>query len=237
VEVQIISDGQGNTVHLGDRDCSMQRRHQKVIEEAPAPGIPDDLREGVYASCIKACNDIGYRGAGTFEFLYEDGGFYFIEMNTRIQVEHPVSEMITGIDLIKEQIRVCCGEKLSITQEDVVIRGHSFECRINAEDSKTFIPSPGLVTTYHPPGGFGVRVDSHLYSGYKVPPYYDSMIAKVITHGETREIALRRMRNALDEMVIEGIRSNIPLQQDLVRDSAFAEGGVNIHYLEKKLGL
>jgi acetyl-CoA carboxylase biotin carboxylase subunit len=237
VEVQIISDGQGNTVHLGDRDCSMQRRHQKVIEEAPAPGIPDDLREGVYASCIKACNDIGYRGAGTFEFLYEDGGFYFIEMNTRIQVEHPVSEMITGIDLIKEQIRVCCGEKLSITQEDVVIRGHSFECRINAEDSKTFIPSPGLVTTYHPPGGFGVRVDSHLYSGYKVPPYYDSMIAKVITHGETREIALRRMRNAFDEMVIEGIRSNIPLQQDLVRDSAFAEGGVNIHYLEKKLGL
>ncbi|EGG94249.1 Biotin carboxylase of acetyl-CoA carboxylase [gamma proteobacterium IMCC1989] len=237
VEIQIISDGQGNTIHLGDRDCSMQRRHQKVIEEAPAPGIPDDIREGVYASCIKACNDIGYRGAGTFEFLYEDGGFYFIEMNTRIQVEHPVSEMITGVDLIKEQIRVCCGEKLSIKQEDVVIRGHSFECRINAEDPKTFIPSPGLVTTYHPPGGFGVRVDSHLYSGYKVPPFYDSMIAKVITHGETREIALRRMRNALDEMVIEGIRSNIPLQQDLVRDSAFAEGGVNIHYLEKKLGL
>ena len=237
VEIQIISDGQGNTIHLGDRDCSMQRRHQKVIEEAPAPGIPDDIREGVYASCIKACNDIGYRGAGTFEFLYEDGGFYFIEMNTRVQVEHPVSEMITGVDLIKEQIRVCCGEKLSIKQEDVVIRGHSFECRINAEDPKTFIPSPGLVTTYHPPGGFGVRVDSHLYSGYKVPPFYDSMIAKVITHGETREIALRRMRNALDEMVIEGIRSNIPLQQDLVRDSAFAEGGVNIHYLEKKLGL
>lgn len=237
VEVQILSDGQGNTIHLGDRDCSLQRRHQKVIEEAPAPGIPQDIREDVYASCIKACNDIGYRGAGTFEFLYEDGGFYFIEMNTRIQVEHPVSEMITGIDLIKEQIRVCCGEKLSIKQEDVIIRGHSFECRINAEDSKTFMPSPGLVNTYHPPGGFGVRVDSHLYSGYKVPPYYDSMIAKVITHGETRAIALRRMRNALDEMVIDGIRTNIALQQDLVRDSAFAEGGVNIHYLEKKLGL
>ncbi|MFT7387095.1 MAG: acetyl-CoA carboxylase biotin carboxylase subunit [Candidatus Endobugula sp.] len=237
VEVQIISDGQGNTIHLGDRDCSMQRRHQKVIEEAPAPGIPQELREGVYASCVKACNDIGYRGAGTFEFLYEDGGFYFIEMNTRIQVEHPVSEMITGIDLIKEQIRVCSGEKLSYTQDDVVLRGHSFECRINAEDPKTFMPSPGTVSTYHPPGGLGVRVDSHLYSGYKVPPFYDSMIAKVITHGETREIALRRMRNALDEMVIEGIRSNIPLQQELVRDSAFAEGGVNIHYLEKKLGL
>jgi len=237
VEVQIISDGQGNTIHLGDRDCSMQRRHQKVIEEAPAPGIPQELREGVYASCVKACNDIGYRGAGTFEFLYEDGGFYFIEMNTRIQVEHPVSEMITGIDLIKEQIRVCSGEKLSYTQDDVVLRGHSFECRINAEDSKTFMPSPGTVSTYHPPGGLGVRVDSHLYSGYKVPPFYDSMIAKVITHGETREIALRRMRNALDEMVIEGIRSNIPLQQELVRDAAFAEGGVNIHYLEKKLGL
>ncbi|MGS2717178.1 acetyl-CoA carboxylase biotin carboxylase subunit [Eionea flava] len=237
VEVQIISDGQGNTVHLSDRDCSLQRRHQKVIEEAPAPGIPQDIREDVYASCIKACNDIGYRGAGTFEFLYEDGGFYFIEMNTRIQVEHPVSEMVTGIDLIKEQIRVCSGEKLSITQDDVVVRGHSFECRINAEDPKTFMPSPGLVSTYHPPGGMGVRVDSHLYSGYKVPPYYDSMIAKVITHGETRDIALRRMRNALDEMVIDGIRSNIPLQQELVRDSAFAEGGVNIHYLEKKLGL
>jgi acetyl-CoA carboxylase biotin carboxylase subunit len=237
VEVQIISDGQGNTIHLGDRDCSMQRRHQKVIEEAPAPGIPQALREGVYESCVKACNDIGYRGAGTFEFLYEDGGFYFIEMNTRIQVEHPVSEMVTGIDLIKEQILVCSGQKLSYTQDDVVVRGHSFECRINAEDPKTFMPSPGTVTTYHPPGGLGVRVDSHLYSGYKVPPFYDSMIAKVITHGETREIALRRMRNALEEMVIEGIRSNIPLQQDLVRDSAFAEGGVNIHYLEKKLGL
>jgi acetyl-CoA carboxylase biotin carboxylase subunit len=237
VEVQVMSDGQGNAIHLGDRDCSLQRRHQKVIEEAPAPQIPDEARQKVYDSCIKACIDIGYRGAGTFEFLYEDGGFYFIEMNTRIQVEHPVSEMVTGVDLIKEQIRVCCGEKLSFKQEDIVIRGHSFECRINAEDPKTFMPCPGTVTTYHPPGGFGVRVDSHLYSGYSVPPNYDSMIAKVITHGETREIALRRMRNALDEMVIEGIRTNIPLQQRLVRDEAFMKGGVNIHYLERKLGL
>lgn len=237
VEVQILSDGQGNTIHLGDRDCSLQRRHQKVIEEAPAPHIEQPIREEVYAACIKACNDIKYRGAGTFEFLYEDGGFYFIEMNTRIQVEHPVSEMVTGVDLIKEQIRVCCGEKLSIKQEDITVKGHSFECRINAEDPKTFIPCPGTVETYHPPGGLGVRVDSHLYSGYKVPPYYDSMIAKVITYGETREIALRRMRNALDEMVIHGIRTNIELQQELVRDSEFAKGGVNIHYLEKKLGL
>ena len=237
VEVQILSDGQGNTIHLGDRDCSMQRRHQKVIEEAPAPHIDQAIREEVYASCIKACNDINYRGAGTFEFLYEDGCFYFIEMNTRIQVEHPVSEMVTGVDLIKEQIRVCCGEKLSIKQEDIVVKGHSFECRINAEDPKTFMPCPGTVETYHPPGGLGVRVDSHLYSGYKVPPYYDSMIAKVITYGETRDIALRRMRNALDEMVVHGIRTNIELQQDLVRDSEFAKGGVNIHYLEKKLGL
>ena len=237
VEVQILSDGQGHAIHLGDRDCSLQRRHQKVLEEAPAPHIPDNIRQGVYDACIKACIDINYRGAGTFEFLYEDGGFYFIEMNTRIQVEHPVSEMVTGVDLIKEQIRVCCGEKLSIKQEDIVIKGHSFECRINAEDPKTFMPCPGTVETYHPPGGLGVRVDSHLYSGYKVPPNYDSMIAKVITYGETRQIALRRMRNALDEMVIHGIRTNIELQQDLVRDSAFSEGGVNIHYLEKKLGL
>ena len=237
VEVQVMSDGQGSAIHLGDRDCSLQRRHQKVIEEAPAPKIPDEARQKVYDACIKACIEIKYRGAGTFEFLYEDGGFYFIEMNTRIQVEHPVSEMVTGVDLIKEQIRVCCGEKLSLTQDDVVIRGHSFECRINAEDPNTFMPCPGTVTMYHPPGGFGVRVDSHLYSGYSVPPNYDSMIAKVITHGETREIALRRMRNALDEMIIEGIRTNIPLQQRLVRDAAFMEGGVNIHYLEQKLGL
>lgn len=237
VEVQIIADGQGNAIHLGDRDCSLQRRHQKVLEEAPAPHIPEEARQAVYGACVNACIDIGYRGAGTFEFLYEDGEFYFIEMNTRIQVEHPVSEMVTGVDLIKEQIKVCIGEKLSIAQEDVNIKGHSFECRINAEDPKTFMPCPGTVITYHPPGGLGVRIDSHLYSGYTVPPTYDSMIAKVITYGDTREIALKRMRSALDEMVIDGIRTNITLQQELVRDNAFIEGGVNIHYLEKKLGL
>lgn len=235
VEVQILSDGQGHAIHLGDRDCSLQRRHQKVLEEAPAPGIPQDVREATYAACVKACIDIGYKGAGTFEFLYEDSRFYFIEMNTRIQVEHPVSEMVTGIDLIKEQIRVCAGEKLTIKQSDVVIRGHSFECRINAEDPKTFMPCPGLVKNYHAPGGFGIRVDSHLYSGYSVPPNYDSMIAKIISYGETREIALNRMRNALDETIVDGIRTNIPLQQMLVRDPEFRKGGVNIHYLEKKL--
>lgn len=235
VEVQILSDGQGNAIHLGDRDCSLQRRHQKVLEEAPAPGIPADVREETYAACVKACVDIGYKGAGTFEFLYEDGRFYFIEMNTRIQVEHPVSEMVTGVDLIREQIRVCAGEKLSFKQSDIVIRGHAFECRINAEDPKTFMPCPGLVKNYHAPGGLGVRVDSHLYSGYTVPPNYDSMIAKVITHGETREIALNRMRHALDETIVDGIRTNIPLQQMLVRDTEFRKGGVNIHYLEKKL--
>lgn len=235
VEVQVLSDGQGNAIHLGDRDCSLQRRHQKVLEEAPAPGIPQEIREATYASCVKACVDIGYKGAGTFEFLYEDGRFYFIEMNTRIQVEHPVSEMVTGIDLIKEQIRVCAGQKLSIKQSDVVIRGHAFECRINAEDPKTFMPCPGLVKSFHAPGGLGVRVDSHLYNGYIVPPNYDSMIAKIITFGDTREIALNRMRNALDETIVDGIRTNIPLQQMLVRDEAFRKGGVNIHYLEKKL--
>lgn len=235
VEVQILSDGQGHAIHLGDRDCSLQRRHQKVLEEAPAPGIPQEVREETYASCIKACIDIGYKGAGTFEFLYEDGRFYFIEMNTRIQVEHPVSEMVTGIDLIKEQIRVCSGLPLSYKQSDVVIRGHSFECRINAEDPKTFMPCPGLVKGFHAPGGLGVRVDSHLYNGYTVPPNYDSMIAKIITFGDTREIALNRMRNALDETIVDGIRTNIPLQQMLVRDTEFRKGGVNIHYLEKKL--
>jgi len=237
VEIQVMSDGQGNAVHLGDRDCSLQRRHQKVLEEAPAPGIPDDVREATAQSCVQACIEIGYRGAGTFEFLYEDGRFFFIEMNTRIQVEHPVTEMVTGVDLIKEQIRVCAGEKLSLKQEDITIKGHAFECRINAEDPKTFMPCPGTVSTFHAPGGLGVRVDSHLYSGYTVPPNYDSMIAKLITHGETREIALNRMRTALDELVVDGIRTNTPLQQDLVRDPAFREGGVNIHYLEKKLGL
>jgi acetyl-CoA carboxylase, biotin carboxylase subunit len=237
VEVQIMSDGQGSAVHFGDRDCSLQRRHQKVLEEAPAPGIDEAARQETYQACINACIEIGYRGAGTFEFLYEDGRFYFIEMNTRIQVEHPVTEMISGVDLIKEQIRVCAGEKLSITQDDIHLKGHSFECRINAEDPKTFMPCPGTVNQFHAPGGLGVRVDSHLYSGYTVPPNYDSMIAKVITYGDTRTEALARMRSALDELVVDGIRTNIPLQQDLVRDSGFAEGGVNIHYLEKKLGL
>ena len=235
VEVQIMSDGQGHAIHLGDRDCSLQRRHQKVLEEAPAPGIPQDVREATYAACVKACIDIGYKGAGTFEFLYEDGRFYFIEMNTRIQVEHPVSEMVTGIDLIKEQIRVCSGLPLAYKQSDVIIRGHSFECRINAEDPKTFMPCPGLVKGFHAPGGLGVRVDSHLYNGYTVPPNYDSMIAKIITFGDSREIALNRMRNALDETIVDGIRTNIPLQQMLVRDVEFRKGGVNIHYLEKKL--
>lgn len=237
VEVQILADGQGNAIHLYDRDCSLQRRHQKVLEEAPAPGIPDDVRKEVYAACTKACVDIGYKGAGTFEFLYEDGRFYFIEMNTRIQVEHPVTEMVTGIDLIKEQILVCSGQKLRIKQKDVVLRGHAFECRINAEDPNTFMPSPGKITNFHAPGGLGVRVDSHVYSGYSVPPYYDSMIAKVIAFADDRTAALAKMRVALDELVISGIKTNTPLQQDLVRDAAFAQGGVNIHYLEKKLQL
>ncbi|MAC45513.1 acetyl-CoA carboxylase biotin carboxylase subunit [Oceanospirillum beijerinckii] len=237
VEIQVLADGQGNAIHLGDRDCSLQRRHQKVLEEAPAPGIPDDIRQAVQESCVKACIDIGYRGAGTFEFLYEDGGFYFIEMNTRVQVEHPVTEMVTGVDIVKEQLRIASGLPLSIKQEDIVIRGHSFECRINAEDSQTFLPSPGKVTHFHAPGGLGVRMDSHLYDGYSVPPYYDSLIGKLITWGETREIALTRMRNALDEILIEGIKSNVALQQDLVRDHGFMEGGINIHYLEKKLSL
>jgi len=235
VEIQILADGQGNAIHLGDRDCSLQRRHQKVLEEAPAPGIPDDVREAVAESCVNACIDIGYRGAGTFEFLYEEGGFYFIEMNTRIQVEHPVTEMITGIDIVKEQLRIASGMPLSFAQNDVKFHGHSFECRINAEDSQNFLPSPGKVTTFHAPGGLGVRVDSHLYDGYTVPPFYDSLIAKIISFGENREVALARMRGALDELVVEGIRTNTPLHQDLVRDRAFQAGGVSIHYLESKL--
>jgi len=237
VEIQVLADGQGNAIHLGDRDCSLQRRHQKVLEEAPAPGIPQEVREEVYAACVKACVDIGYRGAGTFEFLYEDGGFYFIEMNTRVQVEHPVTEMITGVDIVREQLLIASGRPLSYKQEDIVFRGHAFECRINAEDPKTFMPSPGKVTTFHAPGGNGVRVDSHLYDGYTVPPNYDSLIAKIIAHSLDRTSALARMRNALDELMIDGIKTNIPLQQDLVVDAAFAKGGVNIHYLEKKLGL
>jgi acetyl-CoA carboxylase biotin carboxylase subunit len=237
VEVQVLSDGQGNAIHLGDRDCSLQRRHQKVIEEAPAPGIPEDARQAVFESCVNACVQMNYRGAGTFEFLYEDGNYYFIEMNTRVQVEHPVSEMITGVDIIKEQLLIASGRPLSLEQRDIIFRGHSFECRINAEDPQTFLPQPGTINAYHAPGGNGVRVDSHIYNGYAVPPNYDSMIGKVITYGRDRDSALSRMRNALDEMLIDGIKTNIPLHEDLVRDKEFQKGGVNIHYLEKKLGL
>ncbi|HBO8681844.1 acetyl-CoA carboxylase biotin carboxylase subunit [Pseudomonas aeruginosa] len=237
VEVQVLSDGQGNAIHLGDRDSSLQRRHQKVIEEAPAPGIDEKARQEVFARCVQACIEIGYRGAGTFEFLYENGRFYFIEMNTRVQVEHPVSEMVTGVDIVKEMLRIASGEKLSIRQEDVVIRGHALECRINAEDPKTFMPSPGKVKHFHAPGGNGVRVDSHLYSGYSVPPNYDSLVGKVITYGADRDEALARMRNALDELIVDGIKTNTELHKDLVRDAAFCKGGVNIHYLEKKLGM
>ncbi|KSE94879.1 acetyl-CoA carboxylase biotin carboxylase subunit [Pseudomonas aeruginosa] len=237
VEVQVLSDGQGNAIHLGDRDCSLQRRHQKVIEEATAPGIDEKARQEVFARCVQACIEIGYRGAGTFEFLYENGRFYFIEMNTRVQVEHPVSEMVTGVDIVKEMLRIASGEKLSIRQEDVVIRGHALECRINAEDPKTFMPSPGKVKHFHAPGGNGVRVDSHLYSGYSVPPNYDSLVGKVITYGADRDEALARMRNALDELIVDGIKTNTELHKDLVRDAAFCKGGVNIHYLEKKLGM
>lgn len=237
VEIQIMADGQGHAIHLGDRDCSLQRRHQKVLEEAPAPGIPDEIRARVQKSCVDACIAIGYSGAGTFEFLYENGEFFFIEMNTRIQVEHPVTEMVTGFDLIKEQLSVAAGNPLSVTQEDITIKGHSFECRINAEDPKTFMPSPGKVTYYHAPGGLGVRVDSHLYTGYTVPPYYDSMIAKIITHANTREEALMRMQSALEELLIEGIKTNTDLHRDLVRDGEFRKGGVSIHYLEQKLQL
>ncbi|MFT4823532.1 MAG: acetyl-CoA carboxylase biotin carboxylase subunit [Halioglobus sp.] len=235
VEVQVLADGQGNAIHLGDRDCSLQRRHQKVLEEAPAPGIPDDIRNQVAQNCVDACIEIGYRGAGTFEFLYEDGCFFFIEMNTRVQVEHPVTEMITGVDIVREQLLIASGEPLSLKQSDIKIRGHSFECRINAEDPKSFLPSPGKVKYFHAPGGPGIRVDSHLYAGYTVPPFYDSLIGKIISYGEDRGIALRRMRQALDELIIEGIRTNTPLHRDLVRDKSFKAGGVSIHYLESKL--
>ncbi|MGE6605473.1 acetyl-CoA carboxylase biotin carboxylase subunit [Halomonas sp. NPDC076908] len=235
VEVQVLADGQGNAIHLFDRDCSLQRRHQKVLEEAPAPGLDPEARAKVLEACRQACIKINYRGAGTFEFLYEDGEYFFIEMNTRVQVEHPVTEMVTGVDIVKEQLRIASGLPLSIRQEDVKLSGHAFECRINAEDSRTFMPSPGKVTLFHAPGGLGVRMDSHLYTGYTVPPHYDSLIGKLITWGADREIALTRMRNALDELLVEGIKTNIDLQKDLVRDSYFRQGGVNIHYLEKKL--
>jgi acetyl-CoA carboxylase biotin carboxylase subunit len=237
IEFQVLADEHGNAVHLGERDCSMQRRHQKVVEEAPAPGLPERLRHKIGERCAEACRKIGYRGAGTFEFLYENGEFYFIEMNTRVQVEHPVTEMITGVDIVREQIMIASGEKLSIRQKDVTWRGHAIECRINAEDPKTFMPSPGRISMYHPPGGPGIRVDTHVYSNYFVPPYYDSMVGKLIAFGDTREIAIARMRIALSEMVVEGIKTNIPLHMDIMNDAAFQAGGVNIHYLEKKLGL
>lgn len=235
IEIQVLGDGHGNAIHLGERDCSMQRRHQKVLEEAPAPGISDELRQEIGMRCVQACQELKYRGAGTFEFLYQDGQFYFIEMNTRIQVEHPVTELITGIDLVKEQIRIAAGEKFTLTQADVKIRGHAIECRINAEDPRTFMPSPGKISLFHAPGGPGIRIDSHVYSSYTVPPNYDSLIGKLIAYGDTRAAAISRMRNALDEIVIEGINTNIPLHHDLVRDANFQNGGTSIHYLEKKL--
>ena len=237
IEVQVLADGQGNAIHLGERDCSMQRRHQKVIEEAPAPGITEEVRQQIGARCVNACLELGYRSAGTFEFLYEDGEFYFIEMNTRVQVEHPVTEMITGVDIVLEQLRIAGGEKLDITQDDIQIQGHAIECRINAEDPRTFMPSPGLVTLWHSPGGPGIRIDSHVYSGYKVPPFYDSMIGKLIAHGRDRDAAFARMRNALTEIVIEGIKTNVPLHQEIFQHAAFQAGGTDIHYLEKRLGL
>ena len=237
IEIQILADEHGNVIYLAERDCSMQRRHQKVIEEAPAPGLSEKTRKKIGELCVKACKKISYRGAGTFEFLYENEEFYFIEMNTRIQVEHPVTEMITGVDIVKEQLRVASGDPLNYKQADIKVRGHAIECRINAEDPETFLPSPGTIEHYHPPGGFGIRVDTHVYQGYKVPPYYDSMIGKLIAHAETRELALSRLSMALSEIVIDGIKTNIPLHQNLVQDTAFAAGGTDIHYLENKLGI
>jgi len=237
IEIQIMADNHGNVVHLGERDCSMQRRHQKVVEEAPAPGITEEQRDFIGNRCVQACKDMGYRSVGTFEFLYQDDEFYFIEMNTRLQVEHPVTEMITGVDIVKEQLRIAAGESLSVRQEDVQFLGHAIECRINAEDPKTFLPSPGLVQLWHAPGGPGIRVESHIYSGYKVPPYYDSMIGKIVAHGNDRPTAIARMRNALSEIVIDGIKTNVPLHQEIFQHSAFQAGGTDIHYLEKRLGL
>ena len=237
IEFQLLADQHGNAIHLGERDCSMQRRHQKVVEESPAPGITEAQRREIGERCAQACREIGYRGAGTFEFLYEDGHFYFIEMNTRVQVEHPVTEMVTGVDIVKEQILIAGGEPLRYRQEDIVLRGHAVECRINAEHSETFRPSPGKITEFHAPGGPGIRMETHIYSGYTVPPYYDSMIGKLIAHGEDRDSAIKRMCNALRETIIEGIDTNIKLQRSILKDAAFQTGGANIHYLEKKLGL
>ena len=235
IEIQVLADTHGNAIHLGERDCSMQRRHQKALEESPAPGITPEQREEIGGVCVEACKRIGYRGAGTFEFLYEDGCFYFIEMNTRIQVEHPVTEQVTGIDLLTEQIRIAAGKPLTYTQEDVQLRGHAIECRINAEDAETFIPSPGVVEYFHAPGGPGIRVDTHLYDDYRVPPNYDSMIGKLIGYGATREECIARLKVALDEMVLEGIKTNIALHKWVLRDDGFKRGGFNIHYLEKRL--
>jgi acetyl-CoA carboxylase biotin carboxylase subunit len=237
IEFQVLADGQGRAVHLGERDCSMQRRHQKILEEAPAIGIAPEQRERMGKVCVEACLRIGYRGAGTFEFLYQDGEFYFIEMNTRVQVEHPVTEMVTGIDIVKAQLRIAAGEPLPFEQNDIEWRGHAVECRINAEDPRTFMPSPGTVTLWHPPGGPGIRVDSHMYSGYPVPPHYDSLIAKIIAHGEDRAAAIARMTTALNEIVVDGIRTNVPLHQEIFQHTAFKSGGTDIHYLEKRLGL
>jgi acetyl-CoA carboxylase biotin carboxylase subunit len=235
IEIQVLADAHKNAVYLFERDCSLQRRHQKVLEEAPAPELPTKLRDKVGERCVDACRRIGYRGAGTFEFLFEGGEFFFIEMNTRIQVEHPVTEMITGVDLVQEQIHVAAGEKLRMRQKDLTVRGHAMECRINAEDPYRFTPSPGKITSYHPPGGPGIRVDSHVYQGYTVPPNYDSMVGKVIAYGANREQAMARMRIALSEMVVEGIQTNIPLHRELLNDTRFMRGGVSIHYLEQKL--
>jgi acetyl-CoA carboxylase biotin carboxylase subunit len=237
IEFQVLADSHGNAIHLGERDCSMQRRHQKVVEEAPAPGITEEQRKQMGERCAKACQEIGYLGAGTFEFLYEKGQFFFIEMNTRVQVEHPVTEMITGFDIVKEQLRIAAGLPLSVTQDQVTFTGHAIECRLNAEDPKNFMPSPGTIDQFHMPGGPGIRCETHIYNGYKVPPYYDSMIGKLIAHGEDRASAIARMKTALSEMVIDGIKTNIPLQQSIMADAAFADGGQNIHYLEKKLGI
>ncbi len=235
IEIQVLADEHGNAIHLGERDCSMQRRHQKVLEEAPAPGLATKLRDKIGERCAEACRKIGYRGAGTFEFLYEDGEFFFIEMNTRVQVEHPVTEMITGVDIVQEQLRIASGEKLRYKQKEIQFKGHAIECRINAEDPYTFVPSPGRITQYHVPGGPGIRVDSHIYHNYFVPPYYDSMIGKLIAYGDTREQAIARLRTALSEMVVEGVKTNIPLHRDLMHDAAFLQGGASIHYLEQML--
>ncbi|HEY0230174.1 MAG TPA: acetyl-CoA carboxylase biotin carboxylase subunit [Dokdonella sp.] len=235
IEIQVLADGQGNAIHLGERDCSMQRRHQKVVEEAPAPGITPEQRAEIGKVCVEACLRIGYRGAGTFEFLFENGRFYFIEMNTRIQVEHPVTELITGTDLVREQLLIAAGEKLSLRQEDIKFSGHAIECRVNAEDPDTFMPSPGTVKRFEAPGGPGVRVDTHVYDGYRIPPNYDSMIGKLIVHGRDRATAIARMRIALSEMVVEGIKTNVPLQQRILADGGFQAGGQNIHYLERRI--